>query len=77
MVLIQSDSNDASTNDVLDWLYYLSDNSRDIVRVNDTQNIKAVTIHIHNGASAISMKTADGELNTDVMQRYWYRRGFQ
>lgn len=75
MLFIQSDSNDTSTNDVLDWLYFLSGNTRDIVRVNDTHNVKAITIHIRNGSSSVSLKTKDGEINTDVMQRYWYRRG--
>jgi ATP-GRASP peptide maturase of grasp-with-spasm system len=75
MVFIQSDSNDASTNDVLDWIYYLSGNTPDVVRVNDTHNIKAITIHITNDIASVALKAEGAEVNTDVIQSYWYRRG--
>lgn len=47
MVLIQSSKFEYSTDDVIDWLYYLSSNF-EFKRINDFQEISNITYNISN-----------------------------
>ncbi len=74
-LLVQSSSTDASTNDVLDWLYYLADGPSTVIRLNDTGYIRAITMHINNREQNITLKTPNRELTLDELDARWFRRG--
>ncbi|PSK92539.1 grasp-with-spasm system ATP-grasp peptide maturase [Taibaiella chishuiensis] len=74
-LLVQSSSTDASTNDVLDWLYYLSGGDYAVVRLNDTGYIRSVTVQMNNREQRICLATQDRELYLDELDSRWYRRG--
>lgn len=64
MISIFSDSDDASTNDVLDWIYYFND-CAPILRKNDIFDYQLMSLFI---------KTAD-EKSIKTSDKNWYRRG--
>lgn len=72
MVYIQSIIGDASTNDALDWLFYLS--KKRVMRFNDDDFIRKVSIRI-NGEGAASFQTDRNGIQIKEIDRFWYRRG--
>ncbi|PSK90668.1 grasp-with-spasm system ATP-grasp peptide maturase [Taibaiella chishuiensis] len=66
MIAIQSHSDEASTDDVIDWLLYLGADR--IKRLNGNVSLNKETLRINNDSGHSSLF---GEL-----QAYWYRRGY-
>lgn len=75
MLLIQSSSSDTSTNDVLDWLYYLAGKGLDVVRLNDTGQLQSVTIGMDSEGQSVSLGAKGRQLDLDQLYARWYRRG--
>ncbi|PWN71850.1 grasp-with-spasm system ATP-grasp peptide maturase [Chryseobacterium phosphatilyticum] len=75
MYFIQSNKDDHSTNDVLDWLFYLEKESI-INRFNNETSIRAISFSISN-AEGLSTKisTDKGALDAKEIKHFWYRRG--
>lgn len=73
MVLIFSDSNDISTDEVIDWLNY---SNTCYLRVNPEDTFD---IHQHfesnNGNNAAYIKIVGQRINIDEIYSVWYRRG--
>lgn len=74
-VFIQTSSSDASTNDVIDWLLYLSPGTT-ITRWNDEQEIGKVTYAIGNDNIHLQIENESGQtIHADEISARWYRRG--
>jgi len=66
---LQSIGHDSSTNEVMEWLYYLG--QRDIIRFNNVTEIRSLEIELSDTTSSI-------KLNNHILNGnffYWYRRG--
>ena len=75
MILIQSSSDDHSTNDVLDWIHFLSSDSA-ITRIDDNTFIEQCTFKIQSEGGISSTVYSNGNrIDIDELQSYWYRRG--
>jgi ATP-GRASP peptide maturase of grasp-with-spasm system len=74
--IIQSEIDDTSTNEVIDWLLYL--NKCLIIRLNDKCILQEISISINNiNQSRIEFKQINNEtLSLDAFDNFWYRRGF-
>ncbi len=75
MLLIQSAQTDSSTNDVLDWLYYLYPhlNSQ---RLNDRVEVKKISHSISNQGERLHIETTAAQIiDTGTASARWYRRG--
>ncbi len=72
MHLIQTNSDDKSTNDVLDWIFFLDEKSS-LFRLNDTTVIKNFTFKLsdENGGHFNINKN----LEIQNINSFWYRRG--
>jgi len=68
-IYIQSSSDDISTNEVIEWLYYFGHNY--ILRINDQHIINHINFEISNTMQQLEINQTkiDGEF------LYWYRRG--
>lgn len=73
MIFIQSENNDVSTNDVLDWVYYLSA-ADEVKRINNDAVIDKISIRI-NKKDEIRIGVSGNEINVSDIDRKWYRRG--
>lgn len=73
MILIYSAKTDASTNDVLDWLYYLKADSNLLYRFNGEIGLQDFTVKLSNDATIINYDNK--AINVDK-NSYWYRRGY-
>lgn len=65
MILIQSCKFEYSTDDVIDWLYYLSSNV-EVKRLNDFQEIINIQYFISDTDERILLKTNDEEVDSDA-----------
>ncbi len=74
MVLIQSNEDDESTNDVLDWFYYKNNNNVEIFRHNDVTPIQKISIKI-NELATLKVDCLGKEITVSPTYRKWYRRG--
>jgi ATP-GRASP peptide maturase of grasp-with-spasm system len=73
-IYIQSESNDRSTNDVLEWIYGLSNDAK-VERVNDRTEVVLLSQHIGNDLDYFSITTSDQRIDSRNVSGYWYRRG--
>lgn len=73
MVVIQTDRNDHSTNDVLDWIFYFN-NDRQVCRINDVASIRSMTYRIGRKPT-FQLSTDQCLLEQEAIRAYWYRRG--
>lgn len=69
-IIIQSDSNDKSTDDVITWIKYLSD--KKILVFFDDYKINDFEIVMNSTNSYIKIN----ESKIDINDSFWYRRGF-
>lgn len=76
MIFIQSDLNDTSTNDVLDWCYYLSPGA-EVKRFNDEIPVRKISIKIDrkNQLDSIDLASANDSVSSSDLSGHWYRRG--
>jgi ATP-GRASP peptide maturase of grasp-with-spasm system len=72
MILVHSSLEDVSTNDVLDWLFFLS--GKKVVRKNGNDPIEMITIQIGKN-SDINLNWSGDEIILSEISNYWYRRG--
>ncbi len=70
-VLIQSERNDKSTDDVLPWLYYL-DNNVVVNKFYDNYAIESIDIEMSNKNS---LKASINNIEIENQNYIWYRRG--
>lgn len=74
MILIISDNNDVSTNDVIDWLYF---HKLSFFRINDTDKIQLKFLSISNDNLNIALQVNDNVIiKIDEIKSFWYRRGY-
>lgn len=74
-LLLNSTHNDASTDGVLDWLYFLYPGQKNI-RLNDRVEIDQLSYEISKGKeSALIGFNGHQLLDTGSLEKYWYRRG--
>lgn len=71
MIFIQTTENVKSTNDTLDWIYYL-DRVVNVWRHNSTQNF--ISFKLSKG-SVVIKNSGQNNLYVDSIKSYWYRRG--
>jgi len=69
-IIIQSDSFDTSTDDVMSWINYLAPN-RKIRKLFDDTNIQCIEVFLSNEHSFLNLN--DCKISND--SPYWYRRG--
>ncbi|MCQ9633887.1 grasp-with-spasm system ATP-grasp peptide maturase [Chryseobacterium sp. WG23] len=75
MHLIQSNKNDRSTNDVLDWIFYLESKNK-ICRINNETVIQSISFKISNTEGlSVELSTDQGNINSKEIKKFWYRRG--
>ena len=74
IVLIVSDEDDISTNDVINWLDF---NECKFIRINETTDVyfEGYEIDSH-GKVQWSIRVGKHTLNSDEILNYWYRRGY-
>lgn len=72
MILILSEDNDQTTNDVIDWIIYYNHN---FVRINDSDECRITDIRLNNDSSDITITTKNQEIKFSTISSYWYRRG--
>lgn len=70
MIIIQSDSNDASTHTIIRWLAFYNE---DFLRFDDQTEIKIKAID-SNGTIILCFNNY--EINFNDIKSYWYRRGY-
>ncbi|WP_083997389.1 grasp-with-spasm system ATP-grasp peptide maturase [Chryseobacterium angstadtii] len=75
MILIQSDITDASTNDVMDWIFFM-EKEQQVKRINNETVVQNMSFKISDadGFSA-KVSTDQGDLDSTGIQKFWYRRG--
>ena len=74
MLLIRTSERDASTNDVLDWLYYFNPDA-DITRLNDDRSITAISYYLSNEHGSAYIEADSGQTTGADIGTCWYRRG--
>lgn len=74
MLLITTSEQDASTNDVLDWLYFLAPDT-DIVRLNNDRAVTSVSYSLSNEGRSVCFETDNGQNVEAAINASWYRRG--
>lgn len=78
MLLILSTEEDASTNQVIDWLLYFK---VPVIRVNDTSSSELININLTNDNNSWCLKITESfkqepiYLKSDEINGFWYRRG--
>lgn len=70
--MILSDEKDSSTDDVIDWLRFMS---IPFVRINPTNHLSVNNLSLEDDKISISMSNISVEINFDSILAYWYRRG--
>ncbi|MEY8760684.1 grasp-with-spasm system ATP-grasp peptide maturase [Chryseobacterium tongliaoense] len=74
MIIVESTSDDSSTNDVLDWIFSLSNEK--VTRFNDITFIENITYKITNQKNESVVFRANGKtFNNSRIKSFWYRRG--
>lgn len=74
MIIVESTSDDASTNDVLDWIFSLS--NEEVIRFNDITFIENITYKITNQKNESLVFQANGKtFDNSNIKSFWYRRG--
>ena len=75
MILIISDNDDQSTNDVIDWLIF---KGKDFCRINRTDVFELEHVEFNGKKSDFVINTLDkkNSLNFKNLSSYWYRRGY-
>lgn len=74
MFLIQSNCNDKSTNDVLDWFFFFGIKEEELHRLNDAIIINNLTYKLSNkDGEVININNDDFKIQNT--QSFWYRRG--
>jgi len=71
-ILIFSELNDASTNDVIEWLSLLEHN---VFRINAEDIVSHIDIKIDNNKIRICLEVGGKEINLAQADRIWFRRG--
>lgn len=78
MILICSQEAELSTNDVMDWIWYLN-YKINVVRVNVEDKISSVSSIIDTGSNKITLQVAKNhngvKIDVSQVKSYWYRRG--
>ncbi|UOU97263.1 grasp-with-spasm system ATP-grasp peptide maturase [Chryseobacterium daecheongense] len=75
MFFVQTNTNDKSTNDVLDWIFYF-DRKAFILRLNNEVAIKSFSYTISNkNKEEFLLQSVNDEIITDSYRQFWYRRG--
>lgn len=72
MILIQSDNNDISTSDVMDWIYYLNKEIL-VQRINDECGVNSIILGNDRISSIVNTKI--GSFQGKNIHSFWYRRG--
>lgn len=73
LIVILSDENDISTNDVIDWIYHYD---YEVLRINETSNVYLNYLKIdEKGEVNWSLKIRDQIISNNNVHNYWYRRG--
>ncbi|HCA09958.1 grasp-with-spasm system ATP-grasp peptide maturase [Chryseobacterium sp.] len=72
MYLIQSSKEDKSTNDVLDWIFFLK-NNQEIRRFNDSVPIEHFTFRLSDNDEKININR--NNVKSQDVSSFWYRRG--
>ena len=72
MVIIVSRTEDASTNEVMDWLSYYGEQ---VVRINENASISNLTVEINNINHTIRFKVGDITVDLTSVKSFWFRRG--
>jgi len=72
MILIQTDLNDISSSDVIDWLLYYK---KKFIRISLNDEISS-TIKLSNNSKVVKIFINDVEYNLSDLTSYWYRRSF-
>ncbi|KXH84613.1 grasp-with-spasm system ATP-grasp peptide maturase [Chryseobacterium kwangjuense] len=75
MILIQSNTADVSTIDVMDWIFFI-EKEQQVKRINNETAIQNMSFRISNadGFSA-RISTDQGDLDSAGIKKFWYRRG--
>lgn len=75
MILIISDNDDESTNDVIDWISFKSKN---FVRINRTDVYELHKLELSNEKKEFELNSIGGKSNLklSIISSYWYRRGY-
>lgn len=74
MILIQTNSDDPTTDDVLSWLFYLGNNT-DVLRVNDIQEVNKVKYNINNQEECFLVQSNNITIDSLFISKFWYKRG--
>ncbi|MEZ5016056.1 MAG: grasp-with-spasm system ATP-grasp peptide maturase [Flavipsychrobacter sp.] len=74
MILILSQPWDRSTDQVIDWIEYLSPDSK-VVRINPSNTILDVEININDSEVSFIFKTDCQTVRSDDISSFWFRRG--
>ena len=74
-IVIQSDWDDVSTDDVIRWIHFLAPGQFEILRLDNTTVIQNLTCKIENNAVSIAAQTSGGILKGNTTCSFWYRRG--
>jgi len=70
MILILSEEQDQSTNDVIDWLIFYN---KEFVRINYSDKCEIIKVDLNN--ENLIIKVNDRIINFNDITAYWYRRG--
>jgi len=71
-IIINTVSNDQSTDDILDWLYYFCENP---VRLNDEYKCELTTVKIDNEGADFILVSGEKQITLSTIRSFWYRRG--
>ena len=72
MILVVSDNDDKSTNEVIDWLIYYNAN---FIRINDADSIKLNALTLEDKTEIISFNVFNDNVNLSDISCAWFRRG--
>jgi hypothetical protein len=70
MIIIQTEKNDRSTNDVIDWLKYYKNTKINLLH--NQYRINSLRIELNNSFTRIEIN----KVNISEQFKYWYRRGY-
>jgi ATP-GRASP peptide maturase of grasp-with-spasm system len=73
MILIISDKNDHSTNEVIDWI---DNKQREFLRINREDELSINQLELINNKVEFEIKTSFGKFKLSNLKAYWYRRGY-
>lgn len=72
MIVIVSQENDSSTNDVMDWLYAWN---KKVVRINETDTINSFSLQIDDNDLSLIFRCGNKEFKISDVDYFWFRRG--